>query len=677
MIIKLKLRNLLNNGGLQMRFDSIKIENFRQYKGPVEVKFSLDKEKNFTIIRGTNGAGKTNLLNAITWCLYDEELHKSDTSASGGPKYNLITKNETGPGEEFFIKVELVMLDEYDSKIIFRRQLKYSNDKNNNFIKDPFGSKFDVFYSDGVNDKPLAHPDMFIEKNMPRAIEEYFFFDGEKLEDYFEKNSGSSIGDSVFELSQLNLLESVSSRLVTRKNDYAKQIKGIDTDTGDLVDKINILEAKCRRAKKNKESAENALRKINDDLISLREQLSNVDNKDAKQLEKDLKSLNARKDNLNKKINSKESKLNEFIINKFPNVLIYPAMDYTCELGKDLEEKGFIPPKYKKGFLEDILNKKKCICGCDLSDDLNAYNSILELKNNTSELTNVSEEVNVTLRDLRKIMEKTTKFDKDRKKFHSEVYRDKKELSEVAGEIEDKEFAFSQINHPLIRKLKSDIKDLEHVKETELTKKINAERDIEDAKSTINKLRGKLRTVGINNDKLKLLNKYNSFCEYAIELVEKLKNDFTENIRIKVEKSTEEQFKKLMWKDNFSKVYISKNYDVTLEDVTGEMVSPGILSAGEKLVLALSFVAALNTISGFELPFIIDTPMGRLDQEMKINISKTLPEYVEGNQVALLVTGEEYTDSFREGIIDKVGKEYTIHVNETDKGTESKICLNE
>lgn len=660
-----------------MKFDSIKIENFRQYKGPVEVKFSLDKEKNFTIIRGTNGAGKTNLLNAITWCLYGKELHKPDTSDYGGPIYNLITKNETGPGEEFFVKVELTMLDEYDSKIIFRRQLKYSNDKNNTFVKDPFGPTFDVFYSDGVNDKPLAHPDMFIEKNMPKAIEEYFFFDGEKLEDYFEKNSGSSIGDSVFELSQLNLLELVSNRLMTRKNDYVKQIKSIDTGTGDLVAQINNQEAKCRKAKKDKDDAESELINVNTELDSLRKELSDIDNKDAKQLERDLKNLNKRKERLNNDINSKQSKLNEFIINKFPNVLIYPAMDYTCELGKDLEEKGFIPPKYKKGFLEDILDKKTCICGCDLSDNLNAYNSILELKNNTSELTNVSEEVNVTLRDLRKDMEKTINFDKDRKKYHSDIRDYKTELSEVEDEIEEKEFAYSQINHPLIKKLKSDIKDLEHVKEKVLFKKINAERDIEDAKKEIKRLKNLLRTVNINNDKLKLLNKYNSFCENAIEIVERLKKDLTENIRVKVEKSTEEQFKKLMWKDNFSKVYISKNYDVTLEDVTGEIVTPGILSAGEKLVLALSFVAALNTISGFELPFIIDTPMGRLDQEMKTNISKTLPDYVEGNQVALLVTGEEYTDSFREGIIDKVGKEYRIHVNETDNGTESKICLNQ
>ena len=171
------------------------------------------------------------------------------------------------------------------------------------------------------------------------------------------------------------------------------------------------------------------------------------------------------------------------------------------------------------------------------------------------------------------------------------------------------------------------------------------------------------------------LKNYNEFCESAIKIVDKLKEDLTENIRKKVQKATEDQFKKLMWKDNFESIYINKSYNVTIKDVTGETVTPGILSAGEKLVLALSFVAALNTISGFELPFIIDTPMGRLDQEMKTNISRTLPEYVEGNQVALLVTGEEYTDEFREGIIDNVGKEYVIEVNETSKGTESKIVL--
>ena len=163
-----------------MIIESITIENFRQYKGPVTVDFSLDKSKNFTIIRGTNGAGKTNLLNALTWCLYGEELHKSDTSASGGPIYNLITKNKTKPDEDFDVSVKVYMLDEYENRVKFERTLNYSCDKNGKLARDPFGSQFNVFYSDGINDKPLAHPDIFIEKKTCQKILKNISFSMEK-----------------------------------------------------------------------------------------------------------------------------------------------------------------------------------------------------------------------------------------------------------------------------------------------------------------------------------------------------------------------------------------------------------------------------------------------------------------------------------------------------------------
>lgn len=659
-----------------MKFESIKIENFRQYKGPITVNFSLDKNKNFTIIRGTNGAGKTNLLNAITWCLYGSELHKVDTSSAGGPIYNSITKNEMKPGEDFFVKVELNMLDAYDGKFIFRRSLKYSMDKNGTFIKDPFGPTFEVFYSDGINDKPLTNPSIIIEKNMPKAIEGYFFFDGEKLEEYFEENSGSSIRDSVFKLSQLNLLDSAHDELVSRKKSYARKIKKLDGDTGDVMEDIAKQEKNCKLASKRKEEASNNLIKIESKLKELREKLNEINNKDAKKLKREINELNQEKKKLENLIDKRQSQKNDYLVHSFPLVLSYSAMNYVCELGKDLEDKGFIPPEYKQSFLENILEKKICICGNDLSKDLNGYNNIFELKNNTSELTNISEEVNVALRDLKNDINSTKKFNENREQFNKDIREYKRQLSDIEDKIEEKNFEFSQIDHPLIKKYSDDIKDYDHRKETQLSIKINAERDEKDARRELKELKIKLRSINVNNEQVKLFKKYSSFCDSAIVIIEQLKKDLIENIRIKVEKSTEEQFKKLMWKDNFSKVSIDKNYDVTLEDITGERVTPSILSAGEKLVLALSFVAALNSISGFELPFIIDTPMGRLDQEMKLNISKTLPDYVEGNQVSLLVTGEEYTDAFREGIINKVGKEYRIYVNETDNGTESKICLN-
>ena len=657
-----------------MIIESIKLENYRQYKGPIEVNFSLDKNKNFTIIKGTNGAGKTNLLNAITWCLYEEELHKPDT-ISGGPIYNLITKNEIGPNEEFFVKVELHMLDDYENRVIFRRSLKCYTDKNNVLVQDPFGSKFDVFYSDGVDDKPLAHPYIFIEKNMPKDIEGYFFFDGEKLEDYFDENSGASIGSSVSELSQLNLLDNVSDRLVTRKNDYFNQIRNLDKGESDLVGKKNNLENKKRMALKEKQDAIDELEIIDEKLKNIRKEKEQIDHKDAKELERDLKNLQSREKELNNAIDADKDKKNEYLINHFPLVLSYTAMKYTCNLGEDLEEAGFIPPQYKKGFLESMLDKNICICGHDLSKDLVARKKIVDLKNNTSEITDVSEEVNVTLKDLKNMMDDVKKFNDIRDKFNSKIRDNKQKLSSVEEEIDEKEFQYGKINHPLIKKLEQDIKDYTRKRDNQIERRVNAERDYRDAEEELEKIEIEERGRRVKDKQLITLKNYNEFCESAIKIVDKLKEDLTENIRKKVQKATEDQFKKLMWKDNFESIYINKSYNVTIKDVTGETVTPGILSAGEKLVLALSFVAALNTISGFELPFIIDTPMGRLDQEMKTNISRTLPEYVEGNQVALLVTGEEYTDEFREGIIDNVGKEYVIEVNETSKGTESKIVL--
>lgn len=55
-----------------MRLISVKTENFRQYKD-LEVTFPRSGEFDIHIIEASNGVGKTNLLNAINWCLYGDD----------------------------------------------------------------------------------------------------------------------------------------------------------------------------------------------------------------------------------------------------------------------------------------------------------------------------------------------------------------------------------------------------------------------------------------------------------------------------------------------------------------------------------------------------------------------------------------------------------------------------
>lgn len=54
-----------------MRIDEVHFNNFRKY---VNTKVKFNKSENdIHVIIADNGAGKTTFLNALTWCLYNEE----------------------------------------------------------------------------------------------------------------------------------------------------------------------------------------------------------------------------------------------------------------------------------------------------------------------------------------------------------------------------------------------------------------------------------------------------------------------------------------------------------------------------------------------------------------------------------------------------------------------------
>lgn len=57
-----------------MLLKTLRMMNFRQYKGETNVTFAFEKDKNVTIILGDNTFGKTTLLQAFNWCFYKVAL---------------------------------------------------------------------------------------------------------------------------------------------------------------------------------------------------------------------------------------------------------------------------------------------------------------------------------------------------------------------------------------------------------------------------------------------------------------------------------------------------------------------------------------------------------------------------------------------------------------------------
>ena len=149
-----------------------------------------------------------------------------------------------------------------------------------------------------------------------------------------------------------------------------------------------------------------------------------------------------------------------------------------------------------------------------------------------------------------------------------------------------------------------------------------------------------------------------------------------ETMRLNVQNLTKEKFIKISWKeDEFVDILIDEDYEVFIKNRLNHLERPGDLSDGEKLCLGLCFMSALHNISGFDLPIIMDTPLGNLDVDMRHNIAEFLPQFVGDKQTVLLVTGTEYTDDFRDTIHNSVGKEYVIEWNNSDEGKESKVVL--
>ncbi|KJS86641.1 AAA family ATPase, partial [Desulfosporosinus sp. BICA1-9] len=157
-----------------MLLKSLILENFRQFSF-AEVAFSTDKERNVTVIRGDNGAGKTAFAQAFTWCLY------GDTSFVDKSMLNKIVISRMTPNQEETVRVCLTLIHNGTEYAVIRQQL-YKMSGNGSVRSN--NSVLSVAYKkDGQQEfiKPLDC-ELRIKQILPKELSGYFFFDGERIE---------------------------------------------------------------------------------------------------------------------------------------------------------------------------------------------------------------------------------------------------------------------------------------------------------------------------------------------------------------------------------------------------------------------------------------------------------------------------------------------------------------
>ncbi|MCK4821324.1 AAA family ATPase, partial [bacterium] len=418
-----------------MIIESLELKNYRQYRDQ-KIVFALGEDnKRITIIQGANGAGKTNILNAITWCLYDEERHLSDAER-GLPLVNNISLNDLELEQVCHVKVELVLRIKNSEKMIVTRVATFRKIRENEAEK--VGSKFEIFYQENGDLKKALDPELTVNQYLPKDIQEYFFFHCERLDDYFKGPSNSRlIKKEVFKISQLALFESVFRHLKNRNDEYSKDLKDINPKADHIKSLVDNRQAQLNEAKSQLEEYSDKEKSAAGLEKDLDRKLRNYPTSE------EIRDWQNRRDGLEKKADQLELQIVElceehkdYLIKTVPLLAGYEAISFMQNNISIKDAAGLIPPPYRRSFLKELLNRGFCICHTDFSKNIAAKKKVEEVFQGCDRVTDISDELSVELKNLETMKATVKSFHKEHIKYAKQINRMQKELEEIG--IEEK-----------------------------------------------------------------------------------------------------------------------------------------------------------------------------------------------------------------------------------------------
>lgn len=171
-----------------------------------------------------------------------------------------------------------------------------------------------------------------------------------------------------------------------------------------------------------------------------------------------------------------------------------------------------------------------------------------------------------------------------------------------------------------------------------------------------------IQNVKGDSKKLDLANKViHVLDDYAKELQGQKVKQLADNILM--------CFNRLIRKDDYVRnLLIDEDYTITLYDHDGQVIPKELLSAGEKEIFAVSLLWGLTLTSSRELPFIIDTPLGRLDSEHRGNLVMDFFQHA-GEQMIIFSTDTEIDLEYFRTLQPYIARAYHLDYSKKDRVT--------
>lgn len=629
-----------------MKLLYIRLINFKQFYGEQIVNFSAENDLNVTVFHGLNGTGKTSLFTAINWCLYG-------TGDEGTGE--LLNKQalDDATTESTLSVVVSIGFRECGTEFIAERARFFTKRNGNAEIGK---TEFTLTQIDRLGQtKPIPNPEGKMDSILPKNVREYFFFNSEKMED-LTKPGNSKIEEAIKNIMRLPIIDKAERHLAEITREYRTEIQKKGTNIlDDLINTQTKLEKEIEDLRDQNKRQEFEISKSNHQIEELEALLAES---------RDVGNLQNQREIYNSQISKLEQERDvlaesaDKLVNLSYTIFLSDKARKALDIINSQVGQGKIPSGIKKQFLEDIIERGVCICGRPFEEHSESYSVLSDLLRHTQ--PNAFEDSVLKLRGEINTMSSLTS------ERLSSLSEKTKSYFLKGDEIDDISKAVDELSRKIGNSKEIDIASLESRRLSFSTSVKFLYQSIGQGEAKIRQKEEEIERIiqlrEVEEKKqieLKYLSTRERLARMSREAMTSIKEQFYEETRLQIESETKRVFDTLAWKtDQFNEIRLDPDFHLEVIDRWNKP-SREELSAGERQILSLSFIAAMVRLSGEEAPVIMDTPFARLSGDHLKNVSMNLPNLVP--QLILFVTDQEWNDSSKVGLEPKVGAHYKLN----------------
>ncbi|MBW4488749.1 MAG: AAA family ATPase [Trichocoleus desertorum ATA4-8-CV12] len=651
-----------------MKLTALRLCNFRQFYGQTpEILLARADDRNVTMIHGNNGSGKTGLLNAFTWVLFERF-----TAAFASPEQlvnqRAIAEAKSGDRVECWVEIAF----EHDGKR-YRVKRQINADKRKAGVETSKSELFLLVAGDDGRWSSLPasqQPEDVISRILPKSLHQYFFFDGERIEQIVRSNNRAEIAEATKKLLGVEVLDRAIKHLNNARKTLEQELESIgDAETKSLL-------GQKRQRSQEIEQLETRQAEIEQELIyqaQLKQEYSQRlrELSEVAQLQRQRDTLAAQQQEIRDRLQQSKAQLKRSLSTQGYTVFLSDVTAQLRSLVKEREGRGELPADIKQKFVQDLLDRQRCICGTELHAGTAACAEVKTWLDRAG-LADVEAAVYRIEAQADEIDKQAVRFWEETDHEQANINKLKIALSNIEEQLEEIREQLSKNPSEDIRQLQGQLDKTERRTESLNVEKGTTQQQIKDRKTEVDRLAKQIKERKLNEGKQKLAQRRITTTQDASDRLMQVKLNQDTLFRQQLQQRLEEIFGQISFKAQVPR--LSDKYELNLvETIAGQEV-PVAASTGENQILSLSFIGSIIdrvrqwSKSGLVMgpdsstfPLVMDSPFGSLDEIYRRQVAKLIPELA--NQLVVLVTKTQWRGEVADEMQPRIGREYVLVYN--------------